>query len=93
MKKKETNKTWKTLFTELIKQYPNGIAQIPYEWQKTIYLRTLNVLAIHVSFITETYVVSVETNTQIPITDLSEMQYREIYLWLDLYTKHCLLKK
>lgn len=93
MKKKETNKTWQTLFLDLIKNYPNGIVKIPYEWQKTISLQTLSVASIHVSFITETYVVSVETNTQIPITDLSEIQYRELYLWLDLYTKHCLLKK
>ena len=92
MKKKETY-TWQTLFLDLIKTYPNGIVKIPYEWQKTISLQTLNLPSIHVSFITETYVVSVETNTQIPITDLSEIQYREIYLWLDLYTKYCLLKE
>lgn len=90
---KNNNKTWKTLFLELIKNYPNGIVQIPCEWQKTISLQTLSESPIHVSFITETYIVSVETNEKISTTNLSEIQYREIYLWLDIYTKHCLLKK
>lgn len=90
---KANNKTWKTLFLELIKNYPNKIVQIPCEWHKTISLQTLSASPICVSFITETYVVSVETKEKISITDLSEIQYREIYLWLDIYTKHCLLPK
>lgn len=81
------NKTWKALFLELMGKYQGYIVQVSPEWQKTINIETLSTKAIKPGFIAADYIVSAETNQKISLAELSDMQYRELYLWVDLYTK------